>query len=418
MEVSFRLLVGIDWATEAHQICVIDCDRQVLRELSVKATGTGLSKLVEVLNELSGGDPANTAVAIEVPRGPIVETLLERGFVVFAINPKQLDRFRDRHSVAGAKDDRRDAFVLADSLRTDRHLFRRVETDDPVIIQLRELSRMDDDLASEMTRLTHRLRSLLQRYYPQVLSLGSVAEDRWLWALLELAPTPEQARRLRPKRIEKLLAAHRIRRLQTSEVLAALRSEPLTVVPGTIDATRTHLQLLLPRLRLAHQQRKECAKRIDKLLDELQLTEGEDGEHRDVEILRSLPGVGRLVAATLLSEATRALVERDYHVLRALCGAAPVTRQSGKYTRVAMRYACSGRLKNAIYYWAGSSVRSDPFSKLQYARFRAKGHTHARALRGVADRLLRILVAMLTTRSLYDPLKPHQRQTIAQPASI
>ena len=185
---------------------------------------------------------------------------------------------------------------------------------------------------------------------------------------------------------------------------------------GTHEAARTHLQMLLPRIRLAYEQRKECAKRIDKLLDELELTEGEEGEHRDVEILRSLPGVGRLVAATMLSEATRALTDRDYHSLRAICGAAPVTRQSGKHTQVSMRYACSGRLKNAMYYWAGSSVLVDPLCKLQYGRFRAKGHTHARALRGVADRMLRILVAMLTTRCLYDPLKPHQRLKLA-PAS-
>ena len=408
MQTQFRLLVGIDWATDSHQICVIDSDRRPLREFSVKATGSGLSQLVDVLNELAGGDPATAAVAIEVPRGPIVETLLKHGFPVFAINPKQLDRFRDRHCVAGAKDDRRDAFVLADSLRTDQHLFRRVEVDDPLIIQLRELSRIDDDLSSEMTRLTNRLRNLLQRYYPQILSLGSVAEHRWLWALLKIAPTPLQAKRLRPGRIEKLLLSHRVRRLQTSDVLAVLRSEPLTVAPGTCEATRMHLQLLLPRIELVHLQRKECAKRIDELLDELELSEKGEEEHRDVEILRSLPGVGRLVAATMLSEATQALTNRDYYNLRAICGAAPVTRQSGKHAYASMRYACNGRLKNAIYYWAFTSLRADPLSKAQYAALRARGHTHGRALRGVADRLLRILVAMLTNRSLYDPLKPRQ----------
>ena len=110
----------------------------------------------------------------------------------------------------------------------------------------------------------------------------------------------------------------------------------------------------------------------------------------------------------MLSEATQALTNRDYYNLRAICGAAPVTRQSGKHAYVSMRYACNGRLKNAIYYWAFTSLRADPLSKAQYAALRARGHTHGRALRGVADRLLRILVAMLTNRSLYDPLKPRQ----------
>ena len=72
------------------------------------------------------------AIGIEVPHGTLVEELLERGFTVFSINPKQLNRFRDRHFPAGAKDDKRDAFVLADSLRTDQHCFRAVSLGDPL----------------------------------------------------------------------------------------------------------------------------------------------------------------------------------------------------------------------------------------------------------------------------------------------
>lgn len=104
-------------------------------------------------------------MAIETPRGAIVEMLVERGLEVFAINPKQLDRFRDRHTVAGAKDDRRDAFVLAKSLRTDLPSFRRVRLDGP-------------------------LREQLHRFYPQMLHLCHAADEAWLWALLDLAPTP------------------------------------------------------------------------------------------------------------------------------------------------------------------------------------------------------------------------------------
>src|SRR5438034_10209105 len=105
--------------------------------------------MADWLTALADGEPARIAVAIEVPRRRVVGTLLERGFHVFAINPKQLDRFRDRHSPAGAKDDRRDGFVLADSLRTDRPAFRQVHVDDPLLIQLRELSRAEEELRSE-----------------------------------------------------------------------------------------------------------------------------------------------------------------------------------------------------------------------------------------------------------------------------
>jgi len=152
----------------------------------VPHTSAGLAALAEKLAALSPEAPERVAVAIEVPRGPVVETLLERGFHVFALNPKQLDRFRDRHTVAGAKDDRRDAWVLADSLRTDQPSFRRVHLDDPLIIELRELSRLDDDLREELSRLSNRLRAQLHRFCPETLALCPAADEPWFWALLDL----------------------------------------------------------------------------------------------------------------------------------------------------------------------------------------------------------------------------------------
>jgi Transposase len=122
-----------------------------------------LTAFAQWLHEIAGGDPGQAAIAIEVPRGVVVETLVEHGFHLYAINPKQLDRFRDRHSVAGAKDDRGDAFVLSGSLRTDRARFRRIRLDVPLVIQLRELSRVDEDLGHEANRLTNRLREQLHR---------------------------------------------------------------------------------------------------------------------------------------------------------------------------------------------------------------------------------------------------------------
>src|SRR5437016_14572878 len=120
----------------------------------------------------------------------MVEGLVERGFHVFALNPKQLDRFRDRFTVAGAKDDRRDAQVLASALATDQPAFRRLEPEHPLLLELRELSRLEDDLQEELGRLTNRLREQLHRYYPQLLHLVPAADEPWLWTLLERAPTP------------------------------------------------------------------------------------------------------------------------------------------------------------------------------------------------------------------------------------
>ena len=239
----------------------------------------------------------------------------------------------------------------------------------------------------------------------QALKLCPSADEPWLWALLELAPSPARACRLQHKTIERLLRQHRIRRFNAQDVLAALRAPALHVAPEVVEAATEHIALLLPRLRLVHTQRQRCGMRLDALLDKLAVVEDDEGqprEHRDVEILRSLPGVGRVVAATVLAEASGPLAERDYQALRAHAGIAPVTKQSGKRRTVVMRYACNGRMRNALYHWARVAATCDPASKTYYAALRQRGHSYARALRSVADRLLRILIAMLKSDSLFD----------------
>lgn len=403
MRESYELLVGIDWATQRHQACVLVPGGDVVEERGVDHDAGAVAGFIDGLLRHVEGDPGKVAVGIEVPRGPLVETLLERGLHVYALNPKQLDRFRDRHTVAGAKDDRLDAYVLADALRTDRPRFRRVALDHSLVIQIRELSRADEDLRTEMNRLTNRLREQIHRFIPHLLALSSSADEPWFWELVErVAAIPDRV--LTPLQAEKLLKRHRIRRLTPEDIRHTLQQERLHVAPGAIEAARAHIELLLPRLRIVHEQRKGCKKRLGALLEEY-IAEGEEddeGRPSDLRVLCSLPGVGPLVSAIFLAEAASLLEARDLPALRALSGLAPVTKRSGKRHIVVMRYGCSTRLRNAFYHWARTSVQRDTTAKAYYADLRARGHTHGRALRSVADRWLRILMAMLRTGTLYD----------------
>ena len=351
---------------------------------------------------MSAGQPQRVAVAIEVPRGAIVEGLVERGFHVFAINPKQLARFRDRHTMSGAKDDRRDAFVLADSVRTDQPSFRRVQLDEPQFLLLRELSRAEDTLLEEFRRSTNRLRDQLHRFFPQMLELCSAADEPWLWDLIDLAPTPAHAALLGEEQVQRLLKMHRIRRVKAKEVLTCLQTPALPVAPGTAEAAQAHCAFLLPCLRVLAEQLKACSQQVSALLSTL-AEEPDEGEGpSDVAIVLSLPGVGRKITAWLFAEAAQPLAERDYQVLRTHVGVAPVTRQSGKRRVVVMRRGCNPRLRNALYHMARVAMQRDAHFSSVYAALRAKGQRHGQALRNIGDRLLRILMAMLRHRTCYD----------------
>ena len=397
---------GVDWASEKHKVCLLNANGQAVGEREVDHAGAGLSELCDWLLQRTGATPGQIGVAIEVPHGPVVEALLERGFAVYAINPKQLDRFRDRFTVAGAKDDSRDAHVLGAALRTDRHALRRVAVQEPLVIELREWSRMSEDLQRERNRLANRVREQLWRYYPQALELGDgddLAAD-WFLDLWRQVPTPAKAQRVKEKTIAAILKTHRIRRIDAAEVL--LRQTPLVVAPGTAEAASAHIGTVAARLRLVNQQIKEAHRKLDELCARLEApTENAPGqicEQRDVAILRSWPGIGRSVLATLLAEASEPLQRRDYHALRTLSGTAPVTRRSGKQGIVIRRRACNKRLENALYHWSRVAIRHDPVSRCRYDELRRRGHSHGRALRSVGDRLLYVLCTMLERQALYE----------------
>jgi transposase len=403
-EETIRWFAGIDWGSAKHQACLLDGAGKVVGERAFAHGGAGLAALCDWLVSMAG-DPGSVAVALEVPHGPVVDALLDRGFAVYAINPKQLERLRDRISVAGAKDDRRDARVAAAGLRTDRHLFRRVLAGDPSVVELREWSRLAEELQHERVRLGNRVRQQLWRYYPQLLELSDDVTAEWVLALWSMAPTPAKAARLREAMLARLLRQHRIRKLDAQAALGILRQPAITVGAGVTEAAVLHLRSFVARLRLANQELHQAARKLDELCTALSETDpaAQDSGPGDATILRSLPGVGPVTLATLLTEAAGPLARRDYAALRTLSGVAPVTKRSGKSCIVVMRYAAQVRLRNAVFHWARVAVLNDRRCRGRYEALRARGHSYGRALRGVGDRLLGVACVLLRRGMLFDP---------------
>lgn len=406
MENTIAAYVGVDWASATHYAYALDADGQKLGHRAFSHSGDGLADLVSWIRSVTGQKPGNVAVGIEVPHGPVVEHLMDAGYLLHAVNPKQLDRLRDRFTMAGAKDDRLDAYVLADSMRTDLRFYRFLEPVHPTIIELREWSRMVADLSAERNRLANRFRHQLWRYYPQVVDLSEDWARDWVLDIWELIPTPAKARNIRTSTVAKLLKRRRVRRWSADSLLAHLRSTPIAVAPGVTDACVAHCEIIIARLRLVMQQMKIGMKQLERLcsaVSEFPSPETTVSRTRcDPEVLRSLPGIGPIVLAALLSEAHDAISRRDAKALRALSGVAPVTRRSGKQYIVAMRQSCPHRLRTAVYHWARVAVLHDFHSRNRYSAMRKRGHSHARALRSVGSRLIGVACAMLETGELFD----------------
>ena len=401
---NYEFFVGVDLGQWLHIASVLDANGNFLEERGFAHSHKGLSETVDWLLKLAAQDSKRIAVAIEKPHGAVVEILLDSAIAVFSINPKQVDRFRDRHSMSGAKDDRRDAFVLADALRTDGHRFQRLQLPPPEIIAMRGLLSTRDQLVKNHVALSSQIRDLVARCWPHLVSLApkDKALDSFFCELLQLFLDAHNPADLGRKAIQQLVRKHHIRRAQTDQTLEILPQTPLRVAQATTKATSMHLKLLLPQLLLVRQHRRDSDQLLERWFKQQRTT---DEPFTDSAILASFPGVGAFVLASVLCYAHDPVRLRNLEAFRSLGGIAPVTKQSGKRRQVLLRRARSQPLNNALYHWARIAVLRDPHSKEHYDRLRARGHSHARALRGVMDRILPIAMAMLRNQTLYDPAR-------------
>lgn len=384
--------LGIDWATDIHFVALVDQDGGVIGEWQVAHDPTAVAGLIERLGSEGGSEAV--LVGIESGAPLVVDQLLEVGYRVYALNPKQADRFRDRYSPAGAKDDRRDALVVANAVRTDADRLRLLEPDSALTQQLRLRDRARTRLVAQRTRYAHQLRQTLARYYPALLKLGRDMHDRFLLALLQAYPDPAAGRAARTPRLQRLLKSHRIRVLSVQDLRSRLRSQSFFVPDHVVEACRDEALDLVAHIELVNEQIDVAERRLRELFK----------KHPDRELLESLPGLGDnltiRVAAELGDHRAR---EGDASKVQAFGGTAPVTRRSGKrHLSVRMRRGCNRNLQGALFQMARCSVPKSRWAASYLQHLRDRGVPYNKAVRALSNKWVKILVMMLNTRATYD----------------
>nr|MCW1958007.1 IS110 family transposase [Mycobacterium sp.] len=191
---------GIDWARDDHAVAIIDSQAHVVYRGVVEHSSKGLKDLITILARHGVAE-----VAIERPDGPVVETLIDAGLTVVVINPNQIKNLRSRYGSAGNKDDRFDAFVLADVLRTDRTRLRPLTPDSSETAALRALCRARKDLVIHRVAVANQLREHLNRVFPGPVGLFDALDSPISLKFLTRFPCQDRADWLSPKRLQSWL---------------------------------------------------------------------------------------------------------------------------------------------------------------------------------------------------------------------
>jgi transposase len=393
------LTCGIDWARDDHAVAVIDIDARPVYRGVIEHSAKGLQDLISVLRR-TGVDE----VAIERPDGPVVDALLEAGITVVVVHPNQVKNLRSRYGSAGNKDDRFDAFVLADTLRTDRGRLRPLTPDTAATMALRALCRARKDLVIHRVRVANQLRAHLNRVYPAPIGLFDALDSPISLRFLTRFDCQDRLDWLTPKRLSTWLSSVGYQGRTDATVLhARLSARPrgLTEADGALYVGIT--TALVATLTNLVSQITQLSAQIAAQL----------AVHADAHIFTSLPRSGTIRAARLLAEIGDCRGRfPSPDSLACLAGVAPSTRQSGKMRSVGFRWACDKQLRDAVCDFANDSRHANPWAAALYNRARARGHDHPHATRILARAWLHIIWHCWQTNSPYQPTRHRALQTL------
>lgn len=391
------LFVGDDWAEVHHDVEVQDVNGRVLGRARLPEGVAGVAALHELVGAQRNEDagPEQVAIGIETDRGGWVQALLAAGYRVYAVNPRQVARFRERHGVSGAKSDTADAHTLADMVRTDAHQLRVIAGDSEQAQAVKVVARAHQTLIWDRHRHMLRLRDALRAFFPAALAAFADLTAPEALELLGKAPDPVAAARLSRAQVRAALKRARRREVEakTAAIVAALRTEQLSQPPAVAAAYAATVRSLVAVIVAFTGQIAALEEQVSSCF----------GQTRDAEIYLSQPGLGQILAARVLGEfgddperyaTTKA--RKNY------AGTSPITQQSGKKKVVLARFIRNDRLADPLHRQAFCALRASPGARAYYDQLRARGVSHYAALRQLSNRLVGILHGCLKTRTLYN----------------
>lgn len=390
-EVLTMYYVGIDWADDHHDIFITDDSGRKLSSFTITHNAEGVRSLQDKLGKLIAAKE-QILIALETPKNLLVYSLLDQGYTVYALNPKSVDRYRDRYRTSGARDDSFDAMVIANILRTDRHQFKPILPDSDLVRELKILTQDQQRLIRLKTKLINQIQSCLKDYYPLALRFFSDIDRDISVNFLLRYPTPQI---VPVKKLLKFFKEHAYPKAEekAKQIHNRLSASQMFVEEFVIRAKSRLLVTLTNQLKSLIAQIADYQQEIDKLFQ----------QHPDKDIFKSLPGAGEKNAPRLLAELgdnkERYLEARD---IQCEAGTAPITDSSGKTKIVRMRFACRKVFRNIMYQYAFTSLQKSLWAKNFYYNQRAKGKTHTQALRALGNKWLKIIFHLWKNNLIYD----------------
>lgn len=401
------MYVGWDWASQTHDITVIDGEGNIVDRWALRHDAAGLDAAIARL--AIHGRPEDLPVAIETTSGLVVDRLLAAGHPVVPIHPNAFNAARPRWGASRAKSDPGDSFKLADYLRTDGHRLRRLAPLDAATAELQALSRLRDDHVEAKVAATNQLMALLGRHWPGAATIFARLDSEIALAFLDDYPTPAAAARLGEARMKMFCRRHSYcGRRSPAELLERLRAAP---EPTQALSQEILVELVRAQVRLLRSLLRTIAD-LDRAMGAALL------EHTKAQLLAPMPRIGEVNLAQIVAEVGPILARAvDVEHACAEVGATPVTKESGKGRAVNFRWAANTRARQALATFADNSRHASPWAAQLYADARRRGKRHPHAIRILMRAWLRVMWACWHSNAVYDPVNHGAERRLAEKKS-
>jgi transposase len=401
------MYVGWDWASETHDITVMDDQGAMVERWALRHDAAGIDSAIARL--ATHGRPQDLPVAIETTSGLVVDRLLAAGHPVVPVHPNAFNAARPRWGASRAKSDPGDSFKLADYLRTDGHRLRRLQALDTATAELQALSRLRDDHVEAKVAATNQLGALLARHWPGAATIFARLDSEIALAFLDDYPGPVAATRLGEARMRMFCRRHSYCGRRTpAELLERLRSAP---EPTGALSPETLAELVRAQVRLLRCLLGTIAD-LDRALGAALL------DHAKAQLLAPMPRIGEINLAQIVGEVGPILARAlDVDHACAEVGATPVTKESGKGRAVNFRWAVNTRARNALSTFADNSRHASPWAAQLYADARRRGKRHPHAVRILMRAWMRVMWACWHTDTAYDPVNHGAERRLAEQRS-
>lgn len=406
-----RYYLGVDWSDEFHQVWVSDPEGKKVTEMKVVQKPEAMSDFGHWLHEKKA-EEIELWAAIEKPHGRMVDFLLDHGVVIYPVNPKAVDRFRDRYRMSQSKSDSFDAYILAEFVRTDHAHLRPLEPNSTEAQELKMLTRDQHRLGRHKTRLLNQITVTLKEYYPRPLEVFDDLEAKIALDFLTEYPTPQALSSLKRRKWNRFAKRdHHLSEQRCNELWEKLSQPQLKIPEHVVRAKARLLGVLIGQLKALGPAVESYSKKVEDFFASMPAA----------ELTKTLPGgkSGTMVPMLWAELGDAKSRWQSWRHLQAEAGGVPVTKESGKSRFVEFRFACNKVLRYAAYWISFNSLNRSEWAKAYYRNQRAKGHSHSEALRALSAKWLKIIFVMWRDHKPYDEnyhLANIARQKIRQAA--